>query len=148
MLYLVTRRYHNLQKKTTEKFTTQTARLPSSPDMATCISRCLSKSASLSKDPTVPFHFFREVLFFCDSFCFLENCSQRVVWSSGGPFGWCCLPSSLLLGGAAWPLPSLGGVAFLPILWVEMLITSLLLGKKKERRKRRATESSAQQEER
>ena len=34
-------------------------------------------------------------------FSFSENCRR------GGPFGWCCFAYSLLLGGAAWPLPSL-----------------------------------------
>ena len=45
----------------------------------------------------------------------LSPASGRVVGEGGrGPFGWCCFPSSLLLGGAAWPPPSLGQDTFTP----------------------------------
>ena len=79
-------------------FTTQTTRSPSSPDMATCMGRCLSKSGIIGQGSD--FAAFRLVFGRC--FLFMvnlcsEKCPQRVVRSSGGPFGWCCFSSSLLL---------------------------------------------------
>ena len=107
--------YRQKQQKT---FTTQTTRSPCGPDMATCISRCLSKSGIIEQGSIPAFPpYFREV--FCSRFCFSENCPQWVVGSSGGPFG-----SSFLLGDAAWP--SSGGVAFSLSCWVGLLFTSLL----------------------
>ena len=105
--------------------------------MATCIGRCLSQSGIIEQDSNFAFWpHFRAVLF--SVILFFGELSPA-GWS-GGPFGWCCSPSSLLLGGVVllfhspfvWCCLSshpLGGAAFSPLFcWVVLLRLLLLYG--------------------
>ena len=59
--------HHNLQTKEQKTLTTQTTRSPSSPDMATCIGRCFSKSGINEQGSNLPFRLIFGWCFFCDS---------------------------------------------------------------------------------
>ena len=118
------------QQKT---FTTQTTRSPSSPDMATCIGRCLSKSGIIEQGSNFPFST-------CFRRCFFGDSVFRITvpsgWSGGREEGvlsggaaspplLCWVPPGLLLLQVVLLCPSLllGGAAFLLLLHLMLLST-------------------------
>ena len=94
VLYPVTPMYYNLQRKTTENVLPHKQRAyPAVPTWQLALVVAFQKVASLSKS-NFAFRLMFGRCFFCDS-VFWKTVSQRLVGSSGGPFGWCCFPPPL-----------------------------------------------------